>query len=187
MPFRDVVGHAGSSRCSRARSTRGVAAAEPDLRRARRRRQAARRARRSRRRSTAIESWPTEPPTASATDSTRAARCAACTRIARGVHPDVLVVEPGDSGAIKIDQVRDIVDRAATGRSKGAGASSSSTRRTRWSPPAQNALLKTLEEPPSASVFMLVTARPDVLLPTVRSRCPRLRFRPLGADDVARR
>src|SRR6185503_11401658 len=35
--------------------------------------------------------------------------CAACTRIARGVHPDVFIVEPGDSGAIKIDQVRDIV------------------------------------------------------------------------------
>ena len=52
-------------------------------------------------------------------------------------------------------------------------------------PAAQNALLKTLEEPPSASVFMLVTSRPDVLLPTVRSRCPRLRFRPLGADEVA--
>ena len=41
---------------------------------------------------------------------------------------------------------------------------------------AQNALLKTLEEPPSASVFVLVTSRPDVLLPTVRSRCQRLRF-----------
>ena len=47
----------------------------------------------------------------------------ACTRIARGIHPDVLIVEPGDSGSIKIDQVRDIVDRArvpAVRRARGA-------------------------------------------------------------------
>jgi len=49
---------------------------------------------------------------------------------------------------------------------------------------AQNALLKTLEEPPSASVFILVTAQPDLLLPTVRSRCPRLRFGPLPDEII---
>jgi DNA polymerase-3 subunit delta' len=52
-------------------------------------------------------------------------------------------------------------------------------------PEAQNALLKTLEEPPPASVFVLITNRPDVLLPTVRSRCQRLRFGPLSPGDVA--
>ena len=50
---------------------------------------------------------------------------------------------------------------------------------------AQNALLKTLEEPPPASVFVLVTSRPDVLLPTVRSRCQRLRFGPLAPSELA--
>ena len=51
---------------------------------------------------------------------------------------------------------------------------------------AQNALLKTLEEPARSSQFVLVTARPDGLLPTVRSRCPQLRFGRLDVEDVAK-
>jgi DNA polymerase-3 subunit delta' len=50
----------------------------------------------------------------------------------------------------------------------------------------QNALLKTLEEPTPASQFVLVTSRPDMLLPTVRSRCPQLRFGRLPVEAVAR-
>lgn len=111
--------------------------------------------------------------------------CASCKRIARGVHADVLILEPGDTGAIKIDQVREAVERAAyrpfEGRRRVVIVDDADTLNAE----AQNALLKTLEEPPAASTFILVTSRPDMLLPTVRSRCQRLRFGRLAPADVA--
>src|SRR5919197_1840720 len=110
-------------------------------------------------------------------------RCAACTRIARGVHPDVLIVAPGDSGSIKIEQVREVIDRAAYRPFEGKRRVVIIDDADALMPQAQNALLKTLEEPTSSSVFILVTSRPDVLLPTVRSRCIRLTFAQSGADD----
>jgi len=111
--------------------------------------------------------------------------CTACSKIARGVHPDVLVVEPGESGSIKIDQVREVVDRAGYRPFEGRRRVVLIDEADALVPHAQNALLKTLEEPPPSSVFILVTSRPDMLLPTVRSRCPRLQFRPLPAADIA--
>lgn len=111
--------------------------------------------------------------------------CPACTRIARGVHPDVLIVEPGDTGAIKIDQVRDIVDQAQYRPFEGRRRVVIIDDADGLVQAAQHALLKTLEEPPPSSVFILVTARPEVLLATVRSRCPELRFRPLAAAEIA--
>ncbi len=110
--------------------------------------------------------------------------CPTCRRIARGVHPDVLIVEPGDSGVTKVDQIRDVVDRAAYRPFEGRRRAVIIDDADALMSQAQNALLKTLEEPPSASVFLLVTSKPDVLLPTVRSRCPQLRFRPLTAEEV---
>ncbi len=50
---------------------------------------------------------------------------------------------------------------------------------------ASNALLKTLEEPPSTSYIFLVTSRPEKLLQTIRSRCQILRFAPVPADEIA--
>jgi DNA polymerase-3 subunit delta' len=111
--------------------------------------------------------------------------CASCTRIARGVHADVLLVEPGDSGSIKVDQVREVIDRTAYRPFEGKRRLVIVDEADALMSEAQNALLKTLEEPPPASVFALITARPDMLLPTVRSRCQRLRFGPLTAADVA--
>jgi DNA polymerase-3 subunit delta' len=111
--------------------------------------------------------------------------CAACRRIARGVHADVLIIEPGDSGSIKVDQVREAIERSAYRPFEGKRRVVIVETADALLAEAQNALLKTLEEPPSASVFVLVTSRPDVLLPTVRSRCPQLRFRPLASEDIA--
>jgi DNA polymerase-3 subunit delta' len=111
--------------------------------------------------------------------------CAACLRIARGIHPDVLTVEPGDNGSIKIEQVRELIDRAAYRPFEGRRRVVIIDEADTLVVAAQHALLKTLEEPPSSSSFMLVTSHPDALLPTVRSRCPQLRFRPLDGEEVA--
>jgi DNA polymerase-3 subunit delta' len=111
--------------------------------------------------------------------------CSSCLRIARGTHPDVVIVEPGDNGNIRIEQIREVIDQAAYRPFEGTRRVVIIDEADALMPQAQNALLKTLEEPPSSSVFILVTSRPDALLPTVVSRCPKLRFRPLDAGDVA--
>ena len=111
--------------------------------------------------------------------------CLACRRIARGVHPDVITLQPDDMGSIKIEPVRDVIDRAAYRPFEGRRRVVIVNEADAMAAPAQNALLKTLEEPPPASVFLLVSSMPDALLATVRSRCPRLRFGELTAAEVA--
>ena len=101
------------------------------------------------------------------------------------MHPDVIVIEPGDSGTIKVDQIRDVIDRAGYRPFEGRRRAVIIDEADAMVPAAQNALLKTLEEPPSASVFILVSSMPDALLATVRSRCPRLRFGILAPSEVA--
>jgi DNA polymerase-3 subunit delta' len=111
--------------------------------------------------------------------------CGACLRIARGVHVDVIVIEPGETGAIRVDAVRAVVSQAAFRPFEGRRRVVIFDDADRLVPAAQNALLKTLEEPPSASVFLLVTSRPHLLLDTVRSRCPEVRFGGLHTEEIA--
>jgi DNA polymerase-3 subunit delta' len=111
--------------------------------------------------------------------------CASCKRIARGVHADVLVIEPEDSGAIKIDQIRDAVERSAYRPFEGRRRVVIIDDAEQIVPAAQDALLKTLEEPPNGTTFVLVTPAPELLLSTIRSRCQRLRFGRLAPSDVA--
>ena len=111
--------------------------------------------------------------------------CASCRRIERGVHPDVITLEAGDTGTIKVDQVRDVIDRAGYRPFEGRRRAVIIDEADAMVPAAQNALLKTLEEPPSASVFILVSSIPDALLATVLSRLSKLRFGVLAPAEVA--
>ena len=110
--------------------------------------------------------------------------CASCARIARGLHADILVVEPGDTGVIKVDQIRDVVDRTGYRPFEGRRRVVIVDDADAMLGEAQNALLKTLEEPPAGTMFVLVTSRLDLLLPTIRSRCQQLRFGRLSVDEI---
>lgn len=114
-------------------------------------------------------------------------RCVDCARIANSNHPDVRVIEPkGDKKEISIRQIREIEKelsyRAFGGKRKIVIIDSA----TSMNMPAQNALLKTLEEPPQDSMLVLIAASAGGLLPTVRSRCLPLSFAPLRREDAAR-
>jgi DNA polymerase-3 subunit delta' len=111
--------------------------------------------------------------------------CQSCRRIARRVHGDILFVEPGDTGVIKIEQIRDVIERTAFRPFEGRRRVIVIDQADAIVPPAQDSLLKTLEEPPNATMFVLVTASPEQLLPTIRSRCQRLRFGRLAPAEVA--
>ena len=111
--------------------------------------------------------------------------CRSCDRMRRGVHVDLLPLEPDERASIKIDVVRGMLERTAfrpfEGRRRVVIFRDADTLEQQ----AQNALLKSLEEPPASTVFILTTSVPGALLPTVRSRCMRLAFGRLTESDVA--
>jgi len=111
--------------------------------------------------------------------------CVSCRKVARGLHPDVLWIEP-DGAYIKVAQVRDVVAAVSYRPYEGRRRVVVVDEAHRMNASAQNALLKTLEEPPPSSVLVLVTPAPSSLLPTVRSRCQPLRFHPLPLVELRR-
>ncbi len=110
--------------------------------------------------------------------------CRACTRVINGKHPDLTLVTP-EPAMIRVDRIRSLQEQFRYAPVEGRFRVALIDDADRMNPQAQNALLKTLEEPPAGRILILVSARPSVLLPTVRSRCRRIRFGPLPLDQVA--
>jgi len=120
------------------------------------------------------------------------ARCEACAKIAGGIHPDVVtLLREGAAQIVPIESVRSqVIARIGLPPHEGRVRVFIVEEATAMAPPAANALLKTLEEPPARTLFVLCTTAPEQLLPTIRSRCQRVRFgggAAVGADaDPAR-
>lgn len=123
----------------------------------------------------------------SETDLDSCGVCRSCHQIDARTHPDYFVVEPDAELAtpqIKIEQIREIehqiVYRPLIGDRKVCMIDDAD----RLTIGAANALLKTLEEPPDHSLFLLITSRPASLPATIRSRCQSLRFATPARTDV---
>jgi DNA polymerase-3 subunit delta' len=130
--------------------------------------------------------------------------CPSCLRIEKRNHPDVTVVMPEHelverglaarsdftntpSRDIRIEQVRQLQERLAFRALEAKMKVAVLVTAHAMNPPAQNALLKTLEEPPRDTVLILVSSAPDKLLPTIRSRCAKASFGPLPVALIAER
>ncbi len=98
-------------------------------------------------------------------------------------HPDVgIVVAP--KRLLLVDQMREIEREANYRPFEGTARVFLIDDADKLNDSSANALLKVLEEPPHTSHIILLTSRPAMLLPTIRSRCQMIRFAPLGVKEI---
>jgi DNA polymerase III subunit delta' len=104
-------------------------------------------------------------------------RCSSCRRIEQDLHPDVQWVRPeSKTRIIAIDQVRELIQSVNLKPTEAAYKVGVIVCADRMKTEAANAFLKTLEEPPSRSILILLSTAPDRILETIISRCLRLQF-----------
>lgn len=111
--------------------------------------------------------------------------CAACVQIASGVHPDFTRIgRAANRTDVLIEQVRALIGELGLKPSRSTLRIAIIDDAETLNIPAQNALLKTLEEPPGHAIIFMITAAERVLLDTVRSRMRPVRFGTLSAADL---
>ena len=108
--------------------------------------------------------------------------CYHCRQVDKNSHPDYFVLELSkDSRELKVEEIRDLISRANFKPFSAQAKVFVIDPADRMNPIAQNAFLKTLEEPLGRTVFILISQNPQQLLPTIRSRVQTLHFVPTGA------
>jgi DNA polymerase-3 subunit delta' len=110
--------------------------------------------------------------------------CTICGRVLRGLHPDVVILEP-EGYTYPIEAIREAVGQAALSPMEGTRRVIIVEEADRIVERSQNALLKALEEPNPSVTWVLVTSVLQPILPTILSRCRIVEFAPVPEADVA--
>lgn len=109
--------------------------------------------------------------------------CAACHKIATGNHPDVVLITP-DGTSIKIEQIRALQRQLSYKPYENQRTAIIIDGCEFFTPPAANALLKILEEPPAHTLLLLLAGKREALPLTIISRCQLVPFRPLTPAEI---
>lgn len=104
-------------------------------------------------------------------------------RVIFSEHPDIGLIVPYNKN-ILVDAIRELETEANFRPYEASARFLIIDDADKMNDSASNALLKTLEEPPSSSYIFLISSRPDALLPTIRSRCQTLRFAPIVFGEI---
>ena len=104
--------------------------------------------------------------------------CHSCKQAVSGNHPDIIWVTHEKPNSISVDDIRTQVNNTVDIKPyQGPYKVYIIPQADMMTPQAQNAILKTIEEPPSYAVFLLLTENAETLLPTINSRCVMLKLR----------
>ena len=108
--------------------------------------------------------------------------CSNCRAINEGSHPDVIEIDAASNSGV--DEVRELIEKVKYAPIQGKYKVYIIDEVHMMTNSAFNALLKTLEEPPSYVVFILCTTEPYKLLPTILSRCQRYEFKKITDAEL---
>lgn len=111
-------------------------------------------------------------------DNESCGKCHSCKQAESGNHPDIIRVTHEKPNSISVDDIRTQVNNTVDIKPyQGPYKVYIIPQADMMTPQAQNAILKTIEEPPSYAVFLLLTENAETLLPTINSRCVMLKLR----------
>ena len=110
--------------------------------------------------------------------------CASCRQVEHGNHPDFRIFEPEeDAKALKVERIREMIAAANLKPFQAPAKIFVMDRAEALSEVSQNALLKTLEEPPAHTYFILISYAGEKMLSTIRSRSQTLYFRAVSGSE----